>query len=325
MALTVLVITYNAPRAAEICLRSLLACGDGLASGAGGAGGAGGELKFVLLDDCSDPRRDPSRLFGPFREQSRWPVVAQRFRSRVHYAAALSHGMALAGDDAGGGAGADVLFVSHDMILTHACVDELFALREAQPAFGVLRPRSGHMDFAAKMVLKPAMEVRAGEGGQEDAETFARQVRRQHGGQVVGWPALIGDAMLVRREVIAKIGGMDPRFYGYWADIDYGVRVQRGGWRHGIAAGAWLHHSGSASGLEDAPPPEEAKRRHEEMTSDSTAAYALFRRKWGEELLPAEMGQLDAPHLRALRSVPLGEGLDYHRPVPVAADLIEEM
>jgi hypothetical protein len=167
MPLTVLVITYNAPRAAEICLQSLLACGASLASGAGEGG-----LRFGLLDDCSDPRRDPSRLFAPFREQCRWPVVAQRFRSRVHYAAALSHGMALA-------AGDDVLFVSHDMILTHACVAELFALREAQPAqaghggFGVLRPRSGHMDFAVKMALAPATPVNE----QADAEAFADQVR----------------------------------------------------------------------------------------------------------------------------------------------------
>jgi hypothetical protein len=131
--------------------------------------------------------------------------------------------------------------------------------------------------------------------------------------------------MFVRREVLEKIGGMDPRFYGYWADLDYGVRVQRAGWRHGIAAGAWLHHSGSASGLEDLPPPEEARRRHEEMTRDSTAAYQLFRRKWGEHLLPAEMGQLDAPHLRSLRQVPAGEGLDAHPPAQIAAEQVENL
>jgi len=175
------------------------------------------------------------------------------------------------------------------------------------------------------MALTPPTPVRAGEGGQEDAEAFACEVREKFGGQVVGWPAWIGDAMLVRREVIAKIGGMDPRFYGYWADIDYGVRVQRAGWRHGIAAGAWLHHSGSASGLEDAPPPDEAPRRHEELTSDSSATYALPRHKWGEELLPAEMGQLDAAHRRALRAVPAGEGLDYHPPAQVAAGGVEEL
>jgi GT2 family glycosyltransferase len=227
--------------------------------------------------------------------------------------------MALAAE----GAGSDVLFLSHDMILTRACVAELLALREAQSGqgFGVLRPRSGHMDFAAKMTLAPPTPVR----DQHDAETFAAAVREQFGGQVAGWPALIGDAMFIRREAVEKVGGMDPRFYGYWADIDYGVRVQRAGWRHGIAAGAWLHHSGSASGLEDAPPPEEARRRHEEMISDSTAAYQRFRAKWGEALLPAEMSELDAPHLRALRAVPAGEGLDYHAPVRVADELVEEL
>src|SRR5436190_281901 len=79
------------------------------------------------------------------------------------------------------GAGSDVLFISHDMILTRACVAELAALREAQSGqgFGVLRPRSGHMDFAAKMALAPPTPVR----DQDDAETFAAAVREQFGGQ----------------------------------------------------------------------------------------------------------------------------------------------
>jgi GT2 family glycosyltransferase len=258
-------------------------------------------------------------LFAPFRGACRgWPVYAARFRQREHFTAALSHGMALAAD-----AGSDVLFVSHDMMLTRACVEELFALRDGQvgQGFGVLRPRSGKMDFATKFALTPPTPVR----DQADAEAFAQQVRREAGGQVVGWPALIGDAIFIRREVVEKVGGMDRRFYGYWADVDYGVRVQRAGWRHGIAAGAWLHHSGGASGKEDAPTSAEAQRRHEEMLRDSRTAYERFRQKWGEHLLPAEMGELDIPHLRSLRTVPAGPDLGYHPAARLAADLVEEL
>jgi GT2 family glycosyltransferase len=307
MALTIVVITRNAPVATDLCLRSLLACSNVLAE-------RGGELQFVLLDDCSDAASDPSRLFPAFRAQTHWPVRAMRFRSRVHYSAALAQGMSLA-------AGGDVLFVSHDMILTRDCALELFDVCDAQPTFGVFRPRSRKMDFAEKMTLAPPEAV----VGQEDAERFAAEARREFKGQVVGWPILIGDALLIRRAVIDKIGVLDTRFYGYWADIDYGVRVQRAGWRHGIAAGAWLHHWGGASGHETAPPPEEAKRLHEEMLAHSNAAYQAFREKWGAHLLPERRNEIDAQHLRALRNAPAPAAGDYQPPLTVTdaiADLI---
>ena len=301
---SVIVITRNAPRSTERCLGSLLFCQDALAA-------RGEDVEFVLADDCSLEATDPSPQFTAFRKSAHWPVTALRFRTRQHYTASMAYCMSLARGD--------ILFVSHDMMLTPDCMTELFALAEAEPTFGVFRPRSAHMDFAHKMELAPSHSIET----VEEAAEFASEVRQQFAGQVTGWPALIGDALFIRRSVIERIGVFDRRFYGFWSDLDYGVRVQRAGWRHGIAAGAWLHHSGSASGLENWPTGEIAEQNHREMLRDSNAAYDVFRQKWGDHLLPPRMEDLTAAHYRALRSATRSVGSDYQAPITMPDGLAE--
>src|SRR5690349_18799074 len=206
-ALTVIVITRNAPRATQRCLRSLIHCHSALAA-------RDRAVEFILADDCSSEASNPAEHFPLFRRDTSSRVTAFRFRAHQHFAAAMAYTMSLARGD--------VLFVSHDMLLTPPCVAELLDLAESQPTFGVIRPRSAKMDFAHNMEAHPPAPIDA----QEDADAFAQEIRRQFRGQLPGWPALIGDALLMRRSVIERIGVFDPRFYGFWSDLDYGVRVQ---------------------------------------------------------------------------------------------------
>ncbi len=70
---------------------------------------------------------------------------------------------------------------------------------------------------------------------------------------VVGIPALSGAFMLVRRNAIDRTGGFDPRFFLYFEDFDWSVRLNRVtktayvpsvqiGHHGGGAAGKGLHH-----------------------------------------------------------------------------------
>lgn len=57
-----------------------------------------------------------------------------------------------------------------------------------------------------------------------------------------------GACLLVRREVLAKIGGLDERFFMYSEDVDFCLRVWRGGWRVTFYQGGVVtHHSGASS------------------------------------------------------------------------------
>ena len=74
---------------------------------------------------------------------------------------------------------------------------------------------------------------------------FSRKRAEMFGSQCVEDEFLSGDAILLKRSVIEKIGLLDLRFFGYFGDIDYGMRAQLAGFKLVCAKGAWLHHEGS--------------------------------------------------------------------------------
>ena len=90
---------------------------------------------------------------------------------------------------------------------------------------------------------------------------------------------LSGDAVLVKREVVDQVGHMDTQFFGYFGDLEFGIRVQRAGFDLVCAKGAWLHHEGGGHIKAQVDDPERnAKRRQLVQT-----AYDLFRAKWCPE------------------------------------------
>src|SRR5439155_11059883 len=156
-----------------------------------------------------------------------------------------------------------------------------------------------------------------------DIARYAADVRSRSGGEVVDWPMLIGDAMLVKRAVIDRIGVFDTRFYAYMADIDYGVRLHRAGFRHAIARGAWLHHEGEGTAKETAATggatmPEYSRR----MLAEVAAAYEQFRQKWGGDNLPPTFREMKRHHFEALHALP-GEvpGDTFQPPLTLGDDL----
>ena len=288
--ISVLVLTRNAPQLTANCLRSLLACAPVLESAAGGA-------EFILVDDCSDPGRETLPLLRAFRDDAEpASTTVIRFRRQMQYAHGLAYGMSLARGDRG------VLFVSQDMVLPPACAAELLAVAAADECIGAVRPTSQHMDWAKPMVQAPPPGTARTFG---DLAAFAEQVRATRGGEAVDWPMLIGDAMLVTRALIDRIGVFDTRFYAYMADVDYGIRLHRAGFRHVIAPGAWLHHEGEGTAKETAATggatmPEYSRR----MLAEVAAAYEQFRQKWGGENLPPTFREMKRHHFEALHARP---------------------
>jgi GT2 family glycosyltransferase len=54
--------------------------------------------------------------------------------------------------------------------------------------------------------------------------------------------ALHGTALLVRRAVVERIGGLDERLFAYWEDIDYSIRSFAAGFRNVMAIAASIEH-----------------------------------------------------------------------------------
>ncbi len=66
-------------------------------------------------------------------------------------------------------------------------------------------------------------------------------------------PAISGSCMLIRREVIEKIGLIDERYFAYQEDTDYCVQARRAGWKVTYYPKAIVTHIGGKGGAEAQP------------------------------------------------------------------------
>jgi GT2 family glycosyltransferase len=53
---------------------------------------------------------------------------------------------------------------------------------------------------------------------------------------------LSGEAMLIRSEVIRKVGMFEPRYFCYYEDVDWSIRASRAGWRLEVVPQAVFEH-----------------------------------------------------------------------------------
>jgi O-antigen biosynthesis protein len=306
--ISVVVLFREARQFAASCLQSLRDCAATLDRCGGGA-------EYILIDDASAPDRAIVPQLLEFRAAVAPACVEViRFNQQMHYAHGLAYGLSLA-------RGERVLFVSHDMMLAPACVEELVGCMDGDPGIGVVRPVSQHMDWARSFIVGPASRLRSA----AELANFSNAVRQDNGGTFVDWPMLIGDAMLVSRLALDKVGVFDTRFYGFMADVDFGLRVNRAGLRHGIARGAWLHHEGNGTSKELAgsggPPVEEAGRR---MVEEVRVAYEKFRQKW-DPSLPLQFKELRRAHFEHLLKVPPLAGGEYQPPLELTDQIAQRM
>jgi GT2 family glycosyltransferase len=303
--ISVIVLTRNSPTFTGVYLESLRACMPTLDA----AGGA----EFLLFDDCSDAGRETLPLLRAFADAVRpAPATVVRFRRQVHYAHGLAYALSMA-------RGELVLFVSHDMIITPACIEEMLELAAGNSDIGIIRPVSEHMDWAAPFVVQPPHPIQT----IEEAQRFSAEARSRSTGQLEEMSALIGDAMLIKRAVIDRIGVFDTSFYGYMADLDYGLRAIRAGFRQVIARGAWLHHEGNGAAKESAerggPSVKEAERQG---MPEFWKAFDHFRHKWSAAL-PPHTKQMRPEHFIHLLSLPPGPADAYQPPIALPPELVE--
>lgn len=121
---------------------------------------------------------------------------------------------------------------------------------------------------------------------------FADSIAARNTGKFIYDSFLTGDAFLVTREVINKIGTFDPFFFGYFADHDYGVRARIAGFDLVLAQGAYAYHKRAAN-FDYLP----ADLRQEKIASRWAKVHenwARFKVKYG---LPVEQSGSSMDHL----------------------------
>lgn len=274
--------------------------------------GGNQDVEFILIDDNSTPDQGICDQFLEFRRQTPAPVKIVRFKQRRYYAWGCAYGLALA-------RGSAVLFLSYDMCLTPEYLRAVINVAALDEKFGLVRGTSPYTDaFPQYQVVSP-FPAR----GMDDLAGFAEFVARYHGLAHNEDFLLTGDAMLIKRSLLERIGSFDTRFpFGYFSDVDFGLRCLRSGFKMVCAKGAWLHHEGAGAYKDESLTKHiDMRLVHADRMKMVQACYSVFRDKWDKSMPPNYDRAFDItfPSLRAAKVQ-----FDEHQPfVPLDDPLVE--
>jgi GT2 family glycosyltransferase len=109
-------------------------------------------------------------------------------------------------------------------------------------------------------------------------------VAQDFAGACVADEFLTGDAFLVSRAVLDRIGTLDPLFFGYFADHDFGIRAQIAGFNLVLARGAFAFHQQAANF--DYLPQQQQQQKLNRRWMRVFENWARFKLKYG---LPVEL------------------------------------
>ena len=226
-----------------------------LAIGAARASGALKSVHLALIDNSEDPKI--GELVNDIGNQrfrdSGVRVIQRHSHSNIGYGAA--HNLALHGT------GSDYhLVLNPDVELATDALACAIRWLDAHPEVGALAPAVRGPDGKRHYLCKryPAVLDLLLRGFVPRAlrMPFRRRLDRYEmrdlvdvkpPRDVLGVPALSGAFMLVRRDAIDRTGGFDPKFFLYFEDFDWSIRLNKVTQSAYLPTMRMIHHGGGAA------------------------------------------------------------------------------
>lgn len=271
--------------------------------------------EFILVDDASAPEERILDVFRDYRSKTpghSFKIV--RSNKHQHYSGVFSIGLSQATRDL-------IFFISNDMVTTPSFFEALLLVSSLSRDIGIVRGTSNYTDSHPEHQIAPPERLK----NYPDIDNFARNQFSANGCGFVEDRLLSGDAILLKRSVVERIGVLDLRFFGYFGDLDYGMRTQLAGFKLVCAKGAWLYHEGGGhlKGQMQAKQAQYADL-HVKRMALVNAAYQEFRAKWhlgGQEtwevhqsadFVAKAMANADRVPLRYDYPVSANDDLEFH-------------
>ena len=151
-----------------------------------------------------------------------------------------------------------VCLANNDLVFTQGWLEEIISVFESNKSIGILNPSSNNLG------VRPDTDV--------EIDEFSSALHQGFKGVFVEMPFCIGFCMVIRREVIEKVGGFSKEFAPFfYEDTDYSLKALRAGYLIGVAKGAYVLHKEHVS-------VNKLGNKREEYFSRSREA---FQSKWG--------------------------------------------
>ncbi len=215
---SIIMLTFNALADTKLCLASLEAHTTVA-------------YELVLVDNASS---DGTSAFLREWAANRPHVRLVLNDSNTGFAGGNNIGMAIA-------RGRYFMLLNNDTVVTSGWLERLLAVCERDPSVALVGPRSNNVSGAQKVHHAPYQTLAQLQG-------FAQQWTREHTGEDEMAIRLVGFCLLVTRELVEAIGGLDERFgRGNFEDDDFCLRATARGFGARIAHDVFIHHAGSKS------------------------------------------------------------------------------
>ncbi|CAB1073856.1 hypothetical protein D1AOALGA4SA_1975 [Olavius algarvensis Delta 1 endosymbiont] len=156
-----------------------------------------------------------------------------RNRDNLGFAAGNNQGIAAA-------IGEYIILLNNDVVVTRGWLRRLIGCADQNPGNGVVGPRTNFITGPQRMD-----QVSYDQNTLDGLDEYANQLATEFRGKSHYCWRLVGFCMLIKREVINKIGGLDPCYgLGNFEDDDFCIRLQLAGYKGRIAEDCFVHHFG---------------------------------------------------------------------------------
>lgn len=224
-----------------------------------------GNFELILVDDASPD--ETGKLFE-LVPQIHQNTKVFRFQHNLEYSGSLNTILSHS-------SGNHVIFISNDIFITSAYIKQLLSVAQRYPDAGIVR---GCSNFVDNGLLSHNIND-CGELDDFDALfSYADERAKQFELRIIDDQYLTGDAFLVTRNLLDKIGYIDSRFYGYFADHDFSLRAKRAGFKPALALGAfaWHQHGSNMDYLPQKAKEEKLRNRWARVNEN----WARFKEKY---------------------------------------------
>jgi GT2 family glycosyltransferase/Flp pilus assembly protein TadD len=134
-----------------------------------------------------------------------------------------------------------IVLLNNDAVVTSGWLDRMISVAESDNTYGMVGPISNSVSWNQ-------IDKEAKYDSLEDMKRYASSIKEKNRNQIEEFPRIAFLCVLIKQEVIQKIGGLDERFTpGNYEDDDYCLRAQIAGFKTVIAKDVFVHHFGSKS------------------------------------------------------------------------------